>query len=134
MNRRVAEKAFAAVLGILLGAAPPAAARTAGPVQAFDSDHDGTVDLGEATAAANRIFDRLDRDRDGTLDRRELRGRLGARELAAADDDHDGTLTKNEYAAAVEKRFKAADRDGDGTLDDRELRSGAGRALQRLIR
>jgi len=80
------------------------------------------------------LFDRLDRDHDGTLDRRELRGRLSARELNDADPDHDGTLTKSEYLAVVEKRFNAANLDRDGTLDSKELRTKAGQALLRLLR
>src|SRR5882724_544774 len=100
----------------------------------FDSDNDGTVDLAEAKKAASALFDRLDRDKDGTLDRRELRGRLNPTEFAAADPDKDGTLTKDEYLAVVERRFKAADPDNDGTLDAKELRSKAGRALARLLR
>jgi EF hand len=100
----------------------------------FDTDNDGTVDLAEAKKAASAVFDRLDRDKDGTLDRRELRGRLNPTEFAAADPDKDGTLTKDEYLAVVEQRFKAADPDNDGTLDAKELRSKAGRALARLLR
>jgi hypothetical protein len=83
--------------------APPAA------LQQLDSDHDGTVDLEEAKAAAAAAFDRLDSDHDGTLDRRELRGRLNAAQFAAADPDN------------------------DGTLDAKELRSPAGRDLLRLV-
>jgi Ca2+-binding EF-hand superfamily protein len=79
-------------------------------------------------------FDRLERDHDGTLDARELKGRLSAKELAAADPDHDGTLTKDEYLALVEQRFKAADPDNDGTLDAKEFRSPAGRELLRLMK
>ena len=71
---------------------------------------------------------------DGTLDRRELRGRMVSKELGAADGDRDGTLDKDEYLAAVEKSFKAADRDNDGTLDAKELGSARGRALLRLLR
>src|SRR5882724_677386 len=100
----------------------------------FDTDNDGTVDLAEAKKAASAVFDRLDRDKDGTLDRRELRGRLSPKEFAAADPDKDGTLTKDEYLAVVEQRFKAADPDNDGTLDAKELRSKAGRALARLLK
>jgi hypothetical protein len=99
----------------------------------LDTDNDGTVDLAEAKKAGSALFDRLDRDKDGTLDGRELRGRLSAKELAAADPDKDGTLTKDEYLAVVEQRFKAADPDNDGTLDARELRTKAGRALVRLL-
>jgi EF-hand domain/EF-hand domain pair len=67
-----------------------------------------------------KLFDKLDRDHDGTLDRRELRGRLNAKDFAAADPDNDGTLDKNEFLALVEKRFKAADPDNDGTIDAKE--------------
>jgi Ca2+-binding EF-hand superfamily protein len=63
-----------------------------------------------------------------------LRGRLSAKELAAADPDKDGTLSKTEYLAVVEQRFNAADPDKDGTVDRKELRSRSGRALLRLIR
>jgi Ca2+-binding EF-hand superfamily protein len=39
--------------------------------------------MAEAKKAAGALFDWLDRDRDGTLDRRELRGRVDAKEFAA---------------------------------------------------
>ena len=100
----------------------------------LDTDHDGTVSLDEAKKAAETVFDKLDRDRDGTLTARELRGRLSEREFTAADTDKDGTLSKDEYLSIVEKRFKAADTDNDGTLTRRELRSKAGRQLLLLWR
>ena len=110
------------------------AAATSDPIKMFDLDADRTLDLGEAKKAAAELFARLDPDHDGTLDKRELKGRLTARELAAADPDHDGTLSLDEYLAVVERRFRAANRDNDGTLDARELRTPAGRALLRLLR
>jgi hypothetical protein len=73
------------------------------------------VDLDEAKAAASMLFDKLDRDHDGTLGRRELSGRMVSKEFGAANGDRDGTLDRDEYLAAVEKSFKAADRDNDGT-------------------
>ena len=100
----------------------------------LDTDHDGTVSLDEAKRAAEVMFDKLDRDHDGTLTRRELRGRLSAREFAAADTDKDGTISKDEYLAVVEHRFKAADLDNDGTLTRQELKTKAGRQLLRLLR
>jgi Ca2+-binding EF-hand superfamily protein len=134
MKKLVKAIGFALVLGLACSVSQtPAASRTSS-LQTLDSDHDGTVDLNEIRAAAATAFDRLDRDHDGTLSGRELKGRLSARELAAADGDHDGTLSKDEYTAAVEKRFKAANRDSDDTLDAGELRSRPGKALQRLIR
>jgi Ca2+-binding EF-hand superfamily protein len=84
--------------------------------------------------AASGLFAKLDRDHDGTLDRRELGRRLSAREFAAADPDHDGTLTLDEYLSVVERRFNAANPDRDGTLDDKELNSRAGAALLRLLK
>ena len=100
----------------------------------LDTDNDRTVSLDEAKKAAEAMFDKLDRDHDGTLTRRELRGRLSAKEFAAADTDKDGTLSKDEYLSIVEKRLKAADTDNDGTLTRRELRSKAGRQLLLLLR
>jgi len=109
-------------------------AATRDPIKTFDTDSDGTLYLAEVKKAASALFAKLDPDHDGTRDRRELAGRLSARELAAADPDHDGTLTLDEYLAVVEKRFNAANPDGDGTLDAKELRTPAGRALLRLLR
>src|SRR5262245_21561525 len=103
-------------------------------LKALDTDNDGTVDLAETKSAASKLFDKLDRDHDGTLDRRELRGRLNAKDFAAADPDNDGTLDKNEFLALVEKRFEAADPDNDGTIDAKELKSAAGRSLLLLLK
>src|SRR5215472_17115882 len=107
------------VLGSVLGAGLPAfgEGRRPSAIQKFDTDNDGM----------------LDREHDGTLDKRELRGRFSAKEFAAADPDKDGTLTKDEYLAVVEQHFKAADPDNDGTLDAKELSTRAGRALLRLL-
>jgi Ca2+-binding EF-hand superfamily protein len=128
---------------LFVGAALAAAVAFSGPalakdrassIKMFDTDNDGTLDLAEVKKAASAMFAKLNPDQDGTLDARELRGRMGARELAAADPDKDGTLTLDEYLAVVEQRFKAANPDNDGTLDARELKSPAGRALLRLLK
>lgn len=111
-----------------------AASRPASPIGMFDTDNDGTLDLVEVKKAASALFAKLDRDHDGTVDKRELAGRLSAREFASADPDHDGTLTLDEYLAVVEQRFSAANPDADGTLNAAELKSKAGRALLRLLR
>jgi hypothetical protein len=120
-------------IGTVAGMILPAWA-TPNPIRMLDTDKDGTVDLAEAKKAASALFDKLERDHDGTLDKRELAGRLSAKEFAAADPDHDGTLTKDEYLAVVEQRFNAANPDKDGTLDAKELGSAAGKALLRLMR
>jgi len=131
ITRRVVVIAcLAAVGGILPALAAPKRSR---PMQLLDSDNDGTVDLDEAKKAGAASFDRLDRNHNGVLNKRELGGRVTTQEFAAADPDKDGTLSKSEYLSVVEKRFKAADPDSDGTLDEKELNSRAGRALFRLL-
>jgi Ca2+-binding EF-hand superfamily protein len=134
VTRRTLATAMVVFLGSVLLAGGAFAATARGALQALDPDRDGTVSLAEAKAAASRLFSRLDRDHDGTLDRRELRGRMVSKEFAAADRDHDGTVDRAEYLAAVEKAFRAANRDNDGTLDAKELSSAQGRALLRLLR
>jgi Ca2+-binding EF-hand superfamily protein len=79
------------------------------------------------------MFDKLDKDGDATLDRKETGARIGGKEFKQADPDNDGTLTKDEYLGLVEKLFEAADADKDGTLTAKDLKSKAGRALLRLI-
>ena len=47
------------------------------------------------------MFDKLDPDnldKDGTLDHKELHGRLRAKKWAVADPDNDGTLDAKELA------------------------------------
>ena len=90
---------------------------------------DGYSEVADSTQV-RRFFG----NKHGTLDKRELAGRLSAKELAAADPDRDGTLTADEYLAVVEQRFNAANPDADGTLDAKELNTAAGRALLRLLR
>jgi Ca2+-binding EF-hand superfamily protein len=125
---------FTVALTALLGAAAARAlAASTGPVALFDTDNDGTVDLDEAKKAAGALFDKLDTDRDSTLDFKELGGRLTHKEFTAADPDNDGTLSKDEYLAVVEKRFKAADPDNDGTVSAAEFKTHAGQSLSKLL-
>ncbi|MEE7461936.1 histidine kinase [Methylobacterium fujisawaense] len=124
---------------LVLPAALPSAAlaRSSGTERALkmvDTDHDGTIDLAEAQAAAGKVFDAAETDKDGTVDAKELKGRLSKKDLKAADTDSDGTLDRKEYLALVEQRFKAADPDNDGTLDARELKFPAGRSLLQLLK
>jgi Ca2+-binding EF-hand superfamily protein len=134
MISRTAILAIAAVAFLNGGAPASAEPNNASSIKTLDTDGDGTVDLAEAKKAASALFDRLERDKDGTLDKHELARRLSAKELAVADPDHDGTLSKDEYLAIVEQRFNAADSDHDGTLDAKELHSSAGVSLVRLVK
>jgi EF hand domain-containing protein len=49
---------------ILVG--EPAFGALSRAMRLLDTDNDGTVDLGEAKKAASTLFDKLDRDHDGT--------------------------------------------------------------------
>jgi Ca2+-binding EF-hand superfamily protein len=103
-------------------------------LKAWDSDHDGTVDLAEAKKAAEAKFDSLDTDHDGTLDMKEMAGTgVHAMTFKKADKDGDGSLDKSEYMGLVEARFKAADTDHDGTVGDTELSTKSGQALSSLL-
>ena len=134
-NYMISRRMILAALGVAFYPAYPALpASDPDLLMGLDTDHDGTVSLDEAKKAAAAVFDKLDRDRDGTLTSRELHGRLSAKEFAAADTDKDGTISKDEYLAVVEQRFKAADTDNDGTLTQRELRTKAGLQLLQLLR
>jgi hypothetical protein len=101
----------------------------------FDPDKDSTVDLAEAKTSAAALFDKLnkDSDKDATLDAKELKGHLTAKEIRAADPDKDSTLDKAEYLAVVEARFKNANPDNDGTIDCKEADTKAGKALLKLF-
>ncbi len=134
ISRRSVVYTLAIVMASVASLPALAGPRSSNPVRMFDTDSDGTLDLAEVKKAGSALFARLDPDHDGTLDKRELAGRLSARELAAADPDHDGTLTVDEYLAVVEQRFNAANPDKDGTLDAKELNTAAGRALLKLLR
>jgi len=102
-------------------------------IRKWDADHDGTLSLEEVKKAAGARFDALDRNHDGSLDRRELGATMSPQQLRQADLAKSGTLDKNEYLALVEQRFQAADSNRDGKLDKKELNSHAGRALLRLF-
>jgi Ca2+-binding EF-hand superfamily protein len=124
-----------ALAGVLAAPVAPALAKkAASPVATLDTDNDDTVDLNEVNKAAEALFAKLEKDNDGTLEPKELKGRLSRKEFKSADPDNDGTLTKEEFLAAVESLFKAADPDNDGTLDAKEFTSKNGKALLRVTR
>jgi hypothetical protein len=139
MTNRVARAAFLLATVMAAGFMPAFGAPDATPkddslvLSKVDTDHDGSVSLAEANAAASAKFDALDTDKKGTLDVNELTGILSPNAVKKADKDKDQTLDKVEFLALVEKMFKAADQDHDGTLDPTELSTDQGRALVSLL-
>lgn len=105
----------------------------AGPAAAFaaaDADGSGALEGAELTAfeearqaeheamrlrmRQQRMLDRLDADKDGSLSLEELQARGPAGMFERLDADSDGTVTGEELAAARAMR----DRDGDGPRGD----------------
>ena len=105
----------------------------ADPLATLDANRNHILEESEAQAAGRRLFDTLDRDRDGRLQPNEVNGRLGGAVLKAADPDADGGLNTQEYAALLTARFKSANQNADGTLDNNELASLAGRLLLVMV-
>jgi len=106
----------------------------ADPMQAFDINKNGKLELAEVKSAAAARYDELNPDQDDSLDAREAAPALQADAFRRADTDNDGTVTKAEYLAYVERMFEAANPDKDGSLDRAELETPAGQALLRLLR
>ncbi len=111
-----------------------AAAKLCAQIKAVDDDTDGQLDLAEAKAAAERVFKKINKDGDKTLELKEVRGRLTAKEFSAANSDKDKTLELPEWLALTEARFKAANPDGDQTLECKELSGAKGKAFLKLVR
>jgi Ca2+-binding EF-hand superfamily protein len=134
MTRRTALVGLLAGGGTAAGFLPALSApKRSRAMQLLDPDNRGAISLDDARKTAAALFDRLDRNRNGVLNKRELGGRVTPQEFAATDVDRTGTLSKAEYLAIVERRFKAAHPANDGTLDEKELTSRNGRALLRLL-
>lgn len=121
----------AAMLAILLSAGSALAADAS--VKPFDSDNDGTINLAEAKAAGAKLFAVLDTDKDGTLDKKELKGRVSKKAFKKSNLDNDKTLDQKEFEALIEYRFKAANKDSDNTVDDKELSKKKGKKLLQLM-
>ena len=98
-----------------------------------DANHDGFLSSAENAAAADNVFDAIDKDQDGELSVPELNAARAALGLAMvpsseeligrADQDNDHQLTLAEWIAQEGRAFKAADTDGDGKLSNAEWRA-----------
>ena len=81
------------------------------PMQSFDVNKNGTLELAEVKSAAAARFDELNPDGDDTLDEREAALVLRGEAFRTVAADKDGTVGKAEYLAYVEQMFVAANSD-----------------------
>ena len=79
--------------------------------EAADKDKDGTLDREEVKLVCNEKFEVMDADKDGTVTKEELNS-CGRK----AHDEHDKLHEKRS------KEFTAADKDADGTLTKDEAK------------
>lgn len=131
-------------------AATVLAASLASP--AFAEHRDNRYDRGlskrEAVNQVMRTFDRIDRNKNGKISRREVaaynrhdhhaggyhrsnwdpyrfddkKNLITPANFNRYDRNKDGVLKRNEIRRAVQTRFERADRNNDGYLSDREIR------------
>lgn len=91
----------------------PAPANNAAPrgMTAADANGDGIITRAEATAAADAMFARMDKNCDGKLSADERPGRRGAEA---------GDITQQQFRERFLQRFDRADANKDGRLDQTE--------------
>lgn len=87
-------------------------------IMAADTDGDGKLSTSEFAAQAragkidpSRLFDRMDTNHDGFLDKNEIRTAL-ARRFERLDANHDGVVMPDERMAMRQRGSSAQDGDG----------------------
>ena len=100
-------------------------------LQENDSDGDGKISKDEAPENIKRLFDRMDRNKDGFIEESEVGGRGRDREGGRdRDRDRSGERPRRERRRpSREELIKRFDKDGDGKLSDDESRAAL-RALR----
>lgn len=93
----------------------------------FDKNGDGAISTAEAEGGLKTNFDRLDRNQDGKLDRREL-------EFAVRAADANRRTALQRYRKSAEATFDRMDANKDGKVDAAEIpNAGARRYVQFLL-
>ena len=94
----------------------------------------GQISASDHAAQADKRFESMDADSDGSIRAAEIDASHGAESAVWAkhrmssaekikqlDADNDGALSRAEYAAGSQKMFKKLDLDSDGTLTAAEM-------------
>jgi len=87
----------------------------------LDRDKNGTLEEKEITEVAPEILKKYDRDGNGSLDRAEFETAGGTRSrFDFLDKDKNGRVDIDEFRSAASERFKQIDTDRNGRIDVRE--------------
>jgi Ca2+-binding EF-hand superfamily protein len=102
--------------------------------KAMDKNNDGKVSRAEFLGLPT-MFDRIDANKDGVLDKDELKplvaqGPAGTR-IMAMDKNGDGKVSRSEYLGPIEM-FDRLDTNADGQIDKDEAAKAATAMYQRL--
>jgi Ca2+-binding EF-hand superfamily protein len=123
-----AKKLIAGTLSVLI-----AAATLAGPARAqapadpdeifalFDVNGDGAIDRTEFDVNKIQVISAFDANRNGRLERDEVR--ISDENFQAADLDGDGQISGYEFNESPFGKFEALDADGDGLVTREEFRA-----------
>lgn len=100
-------------------------------LQAADTDGNGKWTQAELSKLPERVFAKLDSDKDGSLTQQELEarksrghhaGKRGERKFTRADVNKDGVVERAEVLQLADARFTKLDANGDGSVEPSELK------------
>ncbi len=109
-------------LAAVVAGAPARAGEAVRSFAESDRNRDGSVDRREMERRALEVFSFADGDRDAHLSREEYDSLVLDEPFAAADANHDGRVSTREFVALRTRDFDAADRNHDGVLSADEVR------------
>ncbi|MBB6427026.1 hypothetical protein [Sphingopyxis sp. JAI128] len=126
-TKRVGASALLALFWIAAPAMAASASDVLRVIEKSDRNNDGKVTRAEHMALRKTIFDRLDGNQDGRVDKRDAPSPLvpGSARFhqfrAFLDSNGDGIVTRSEAINGRSAAFDRADRNRDGIVDKREM-------------
>jgi Ca2+-binding EF-hand superfamily protein len=89
----------------------------------IDKDGNGRIEKQDYLEAVSRQFDKLDRNKDGSIDKKELK--KGAPHLSnrfsELDVNKDGKISRDEFVQGALRDFELLDANKDGAIDRSEF-------------